>query len=715
MSTPADSSRLAGPLRVAIVGGGRVTETCHLPALKSLGDAFSIVALAEPNLHRRRRLAGLFDLPKTFESVESMLAESDSFDAVAVCTPAEHHAHAVIAAIEVGKHVLVEKPIALNLDDAGQISDIATSFPKQKLMVGFNLRHHRLVRNAKKLIDQGLLGDLQLIRTLWTSSLRLGGAVPAWRNRRQTGGGVLMELAVHHVDLLRYLTGSEISSVSATATHDAGDDETANLTLQLSNGAIANSSFSERAGNANELEIIGTKGKLVFSLYRFDSLKFLPTGGGPSRVSEITRTLKQLREAWPILRRGGDFRETYRAEWLAFAESIRTGTAPSASAEDGVAAVRAVVAAGMSTNRQAVVAINDAPRSIMPVELEGRSAVVSEQPASRDADGPALSAILATRSSFDVIRRTTRHLQVQTIQNKIELLIICRSKEELQLDEAAMDGFWGYQIIEAGDFKSVATPNAVGVRSAKSPIVVLCEDHAFPDPNWAEALIVAHQGPYAAVGPVVHNANPDSYVSRADFLIGYGEWSEPMKPSEPHHLPGHNSAYKRDALLAYGDKLDAMMEAETILQWDMISKGQSLYLDPEARLAHTNFAQLSVWTRAQFHAGRAFGGTRAIGWPIWKRIVFTCASPLIPLVRMKRILRHMSRQADIRQRVRPAMVLVVFYGLTLDGIGQMLGYATGVGGSTQINNEFERINFITEDDRQRMVQQDLTSADARNG
>src|SRR5205823_2114181 len=135
---------------------------------------------------------------------------------------------------------------------------------------------------------------------------------------------------------------------------------------------------------------------------------------------------------------------------------------------------------------------------------------------------------------------------------------------------------------------------------ASAPVVVFCEDHAFPEPGWAVALIDAHRGPYAAVGPVIVNANPRSLISDADCLIGYGPWLHPSPGGEMSHLPGHNSSYKRASLLEYGDRLPSMLEAETVLHWDLRARGLRLYLEPRARLAHTNFAQAAVWTRVNW-------------------------------------------------------------------------------------------------------------------
>ncbi len=726
------------PLRVALVGCGQIAESAHLPALMGLRGQVQVIGAADPCPHRRRRIAGMFGLPRTAGSLPELLhRHGTEFDAVAICSPATSHADAVLAALAAGKHVLIEKPLALTLDDADRIVAAAEAHPQQKVMLGFNLRHHRLVRQARALIESGKLGPVELVRTLWISGQRFVRDIPAWRNRRTTGGGVLAEIFVHHVDLLRYLIGAEVETVTATADHGVGDDETAVLTLQLSNRATATCIFSERGADANEIELLGRDGRLSFSLYRFDSLTFTPRTGGRGRLAQIRQTIRDLPAVWPILRRGGDFRETYRQQWLAFLNCIRLDTPVPASVQDGREALRTVLAAGASANAHAPVALASAPRQPVAAqrEVEVDAAMSAEdtdgsaceaepltssplgreeperQPAqprgmadpaaASTQDPPALSAIIATRSTFESIRRTIRCLRAQTIRDQIELLIICPSAAELALDTSAVSGFHSHRVIEVGPIHSIARANAAGVRAATAPVIVLCEDHAFPEPDWAEALVIAHRGPYAAVGPVVHNANPATMVSWADCLIGYGPWLEPIRACEPHHLPGHNSSYKRDILLAYGQRLDEMMEAETVLQWDLRAHGHRLYLDPHARLAHTNFALLGIWTRVQFHAGRMFGATRALGWPIWKRAFYAAASPLIPLVRFKRIWGQ-ARRISAAHRLLPRVLPALAWGLLLDGLGQMAGYATGAGRSRAkiAQYEFDRIRYITEQDRQ---------------
>lgn len=299
-----------------------------------------------------------------------------------------------------------------------------------------------------------------------------------------------------------------------------------------------------------------------------------------------------------------------------------------------------------------------------------------------------MSVVIATPDCYETIRKTIGHLRAQTVKDRLEIVIVAPSRQTLDLDESELRDFHQYRVVEVGAMESIARANAAGIRQSSAPIVALTEDHSFPDPDWAEALIKAHRQPYAAVGPVVRNANPNSAVSWADFLIGYGPWMEPTPAGTVEHLPGHNSSYKRAVLLEYGDELETMLEAETVLHWNLRAKGYDLYLEPAAKTAHTNFGRLSSWVPVMFHCGRVFAADRSRHWSLGRRLFFVGGSPLIPLVRLWRILRQMRRlrrQHGLLPRILPALII----GLSLDAVGQMIGCACGAGDSKQKLSEFE--------------------------
>lgn len=308
---------------------------------------------------------------------------------------------------------------------------------------------------------------------------------------------------------------------------------------------------------------------------------------------------------------------------------------------------------------------------------------------------PALSVILAASGGYSAVRSTVQRVKRQACAQQIELIVVGFGGDVRVADEDARH-FWGCQEIALERPVSVAVANAEGVRRAKADIVVFGEDHCFPDPGWAEALIEAHRAPHAVVGPVFRNANPGSVVSWCDFLIAYGTWMEPSAAELRPFLPGHNSSYKRVELLAYGERLAEVLESETVLHFELCAKGKTLYLEPKARVAHMNFAMLPVWTKVQFFQGWVFGGSRGAQWPLAKRLLYAAASPMIPVVRFARIVKQLlapGRPAALLFRITPGLV----FGLSVDGLGQMLGYLFGPGQSAEVLSgyEYNRIRFVS--------------------
>jgi GT2 family glycosyltransferase len=314
-------------------------------------------------------------------------------------------------------------------------------------------------------------------------------------------------------------------------------------------------------------------------------------------------------------------------------------------------------------------------------------------------DTPLLSVVLATPGRFDNIRNTVHCLLAQSITQRIELIIVTPYSKDLEIDENSVSDFFDYKVIEFPGMNSVGAANAMGIRAATAPVVALCEDHSFPEPGWAEALIKAHAGDFAAVGPVIKNANPKTLVSWADLLVAYAPWLDSTPSGERDHLPGHNSSYKKKVLLSYGSDLEKMMASESVLHWDLRQKGYRLYLEANAKTAHTNFSLFSSWIKSKFHSGRVFGSSRVSGWPSWKRLVFTAASPLIPIVRLRKITSQLRGSRKTFQgflNVFPVMVA----GLIISALGEMAGYAFGPGNSIDIlsNYEFHRTRHQCEAD-----------------
>lgn len=313
---------------------------------------------------------------------------------------------------------------------------------------------------------------------------------------------------------------------------------------------------------------------------------------------------------------------------------------------------------------------------------------------------PEMSVVVVTPDRYETVRKTIRHLRAQKVRDRLEVVLVAPSAGELGLDKSEMQDFLQFRVIEVGPINSTAKARAIGVRHASAPVVALGEDHAYPAPGWAEAIINAHRDGWAAVGPVMANANPRSMISWANFLIEYSQWLEPTTGGVADHLPGHNGSYKRAILLKYDDQLEAMLDAESILHWDLRATGHRLYLEPKARTFHQNHAVPVASISLRFNSGRLFASSRARRWRLWRRLLYTGGAPFIPLVRFWRIVRELckpGRPRHLLPRVLPTLII----GLLIDGAGEMVGYAFGRGRAmVRLSDmEFHRHRYLAKYER----------------
>ena len=315
---------------------------------------------------------------------------------------------------------------------------------------------------------------------------------------------------------------------------------------------------------------------------------------------------------------------------------------------------------------------------------------------------PVLSAILITPRSYETIRKTVEHLHAQGVRDRIEIVIGAPSKEELAPDRQILGGFWGWQVVDLGEIDNLGPAEAACMRAARGPVVVYVEEHSYPAPGWAEALVEAHGGPWAAVGPEVMNANPQSAVSWAALFLDFTEFCAPREPGPAASLASHQTSYKRDVLLPYGARLERFLENETTMQHDLVRAGQRLYYEPAARTNHVNVSRFPEFLGAQFFNCREFGGNRAEleRWGWRRRLLYVGGSPLIPVVRGRRILRQIRRSGlsrNLMLRMLPPMLL----GLASAAAGELTGYVFGKGDASRrrVTFELERMRHVTERDR----------------
>lgn len=351
---------LPTPLGLGIIGCGRVTRTLHLPALAGV-PAIRVAALCDLDPRALEAASREHSIDARFADYRDLVAHP-RVDAVAVCSPPDHHVEAASAAFDAGKPVFVEKPLALTVDDCDRLAARLETRPG-RINVGFNLRCHRLTGEARKLLRARSLGEISCIRSVFSAATRLRGPVSAWRDAIGNGDDVLFEIAVHHFDLWRYLLDAEVASVRAERRRGAAGTTTMCVSARMDDGTLADGLFTDGSAGVNEIECFGSGGRLRVDFGRFDGLETMPafshSGDLRLRARRIGDMLAGLPGAVASMRGGGDHIGSYRDQWFAFVRALAGGETPLADVADGRAATRIAAAARESADRGATVRLEN--------------------------------------------------------------------------------------------------------------------------------------------------------------------------------------------------------------------------------------------------------------------------------------------------------------------------------------------------------------------
>lgn len=248
-------------LRLGLLGCGRIAQLVHLEILLSV-PGVRLTALADPDPERRAEAARRAPQAAALAGWEEAL-ELD-LDAVVVCLPNALHAEAGLAALERGLHLYLEKPLATTLDDGRRVVD-AWRRAGTVGMIGFNYRFNALYEAARQHVVAGRLGEVTSARTLFSTAAR---PLPAWKTDPGAGGGVLLDYASHHVDLLRMVLRLEVAEVSAQLLSTDARAESALVALRFPGGVGAQSLFARGTVDEDSFELFGAAGKLSLDRQR---------------------------------------------------------------------------------------------------------------------------------------------------------------------------------------------------------------------------------------------------------------------------------------------------------------------------------------------------------------------------------------------------------------------------------------------------------------
>lgn len=152
--------------------------------------------------------------------------------------------------------------------------------------------------------------------------------------------------------------------------------------------------------------------------------------------------------------------------------------------------------------------------------------------------------------TFATIREVVRAVAGQTVRDAIELVIVCPSRAVLELDDGATAGIGAIRIVECGAVIPLSPARAAGIHACSCPLVFIGETHSYPAPDCLAALLAAHDsGDYAAVAPLIENANPVKALSWASLMLTYRHWLPPAQRGVIDTVSTYNSCFRRQALL----------------------------------------------------------------------------------------------------------------------------------------------------------------------
>jgi predicted dehydrogenase len=258
-------------LHAGVIGCGKVARTLHIPEYLSCADT-ELVAYCEVDPQSLAETVARYGERPNYKDYREMLA-GEKLDCVSVCLPNYLHCEVTLAALEAGVNVLVEKPMALTLEDADRM--IATAKSRGKLlMVSQTQRFSPVHKRAKEVVDSGILGRILHVATAFGHPGPEGWSPRGkwFFEKKKAGFGPMADLGIHKADLVRYLTGKEVAEVSAFVSREekVNTDVEDNFVsvLRFTDGTLGTltTSWTVKGMETNYTYLYGEKGTLAISV-----------------------------------------------------------------------------------------------------------------------------------------------------------------------------------------------------------------------------------------------------------------------------------------------------------------------------------------------------------------------------------------------------------------------------------------------------------------
>jgi len=339
-------------IKWVILGAGNIATNQFIPALKSL-DSCSVLAVIDKNLKAAENLARQCGAPYALTEAEEIHRLREA-NAVYVATwPVSHCEHTILAA-EAGKHVLCEKPMAVTLADCDRMIR-ACQKAKVRLMIGNSMRFHVAHQRVRQLMAEGTIGKVVLAKVDYLTSFRLrqGEQFRASQFRltwTQGGGGAIMDIGIHCIDLLRHVLADEVEAVGCFQDHlvyDCEADDTAIIQLRFRSGTLATITLSCGIPyGRNSVELYSEHGAII-------------SERSMARVPDAVQVRVFKDGTWSEYT--APHADSFRTEIEEFVDAVARGVEPSVPGSEGRKDLAVALAAYRSLQERRLVWVDEGP------------------------------------------------------------------------------------------------------------------------------------------------------------------------------------------------------------------------------------------------------------------------------------------------------------------------------------------------------------------
>lgn len=353
--------------RVAVgLVGSQFISSIHARALRQCPHA-EIVAAASPTRDHVEAFAAEFEIPHCYTDYRAMLDRAD-LDLIVIGSPNDTHCRITVDAAQAGKHIVIEKPICLNLKEA-DLMIAACARANVKLMYAEELCFAPKYVRLKELLDRGALGTPTLLKQ---SEKHSGPHAPHFWDVHRSGGGVTMDMGCHAIEFFRWMLGRpKITSVYAQMSTQVHQDKTqgddnALLILEFENGclAMAEESWTKLGGMDDRAEAYGTQGVAYANLLQGNSITTYSESGYDYAVEKATHT-----SGWTFTMVEEEWNYGFHAEMAHFVDCVRRDLQPRVTGQDGRAVLEALFAAYASAGQGRKIHLPFDTDAARPIEL----------------------------------------------------------------------------------------------------------------------------------------------------------------------------------------------------------------------------------------------------------------------------------------------------------------------------------------------------------